>query len=592
MFVNTDIDADTVVDVGNNGMYTSNTWYGLFRPYWTVLCHVAPVSDIKLFSNHVTSTGFTPDDMHHWSVAEIATRAHLPIPDAAVIRLALTYESKRMRRGEAPFAQHESVLLAGERADNVSDFDFAERALTSRDPYGNVDFTETMLCTSGPHATLSVEESLHSLLTIPETLLLGFTVVNLQGALSFDGKDDAWDNPVRFTLLCLHMMSFLLHLFCLVYSMLQISLCAYAKITDRSSALYLSYRVPVRFFDICLLFFLVIIYEPLAMILYSYGVETWSGSNVFFYLFTSCGAVYVVATFAIMFYFTMRHHASYQPVSSKIRHKGPVRVHTDVPQVNTDRIWGSENAANRTWYDSLSRGLGSLRRHVMNAVFGSMSREDIECEYRNMSHIGRWRKYEMIKRVKKSAFTYLAGEQVWSHPESTANDREPEATSRLPSMTPTNSSPQGTLRSGTPFMMSPASHRLSPAGGHPPPFFEAVSTRTALSAPPSSESINVNLLTPPATPRRTPGTPRGAAGTLWGAPVPPSCHAFGIPRGLSGVPQHQVSGEVPRAPSGVPQRQTSADEFGYDVTGYEVESGFPRMASSFKKHVPSSVSIR
>jgi hypothetical protein len=350
----------------------------------------------------MADTKFHPDNLVNWDVTEIIEKTNLYITDASVVRLAFILKKQH--------PHHNFKGKDEEKKTHIRDINFAERALVSRNSDGSVDLSETLLSSAGPYRTIGVEQNIHSILTIPETLILSGTASELYYILVEESSSEDDLIPfIRFIFL-----SLLLYVTSIsfVLSIIHTIICSFSKLTDRSAAHYLTLPLTVRFLDAIMFVSMFIFISPINLVLHTSKIYKDEGDYKYLIVIVFTTALFIVIVSFLSFYFIYREHGAFDPFPEHLNIEAPLHtvgarpVPIDKDGNPIEEVKYCTTLINlfckmKSFFDKLM-----MKTHIFNANSHS--------EYRNMNYIGRWRKYTMSRATRIDAVRFCGGELVFT----------------------------------------------------------------------------------------------------------------------------------------------------------------------------------
>lgn len=391
-------------------------WRKFLKPWWGWVSHVATIASLDLFAVHMADKGMRPREVAAWSIGELVSKLLMFESDAGALTMAFALSAAERARPSADFTLADIAPPIGQlEAVKIRDLHFAERALVSYDIRGRVDFAETLLCSAGPEETVGVDEKIHAILTIPEAIIIStslgsvYDFARTRHAATAAGEDHSVAGQVTAHTF-LELISFFLNSFAFVYSMAQIALCSFAKLTDRSAAHYLTIPIGIRFLDLILVAFGMVVLQPASLIVISYDVDAGSSSVALFSVAFALGVIYFLVNSLFFVYFFMRERTAYDQF--------PPHLKVDEPLYAQNLNAASDQSG------FLARASSLFERYFM--------RSNDEKELAYMGHIGRWRKFLLAKRYRESIFD--AAVTSPGPPEGTPERDPPPAMPRSPEL--------------------------------------------------------------------------------------------------------------------------------------------------------------
>ena len=254
-------------------------WRTILRPSWRAISLLTWISTLDLFCEVIAKTGINPKDVYNDDPVALASKSKLSLHDAGAVCIGIRrykiLNNLNTTDPHIPRNDLDEIVLtsldmlgvsSGERtAQTVSDILYAERALISLEEDGRgVDFSQTLLCSAGPEKTIDAEQEIHTVLTIPEVVLISSSLAEL-----YSVSTGTVENVRSVNFLYAHIGVSALTLFVIIsafiFSLLHISLCSFTKLTDRSAAHYLATKQFIRFTDLILIVIGTVLF-PLSLI--------------------------------------------------------------------------------------------------------------------------------------------------------------------------------------------------------------------------------------------------------------------------------------------------------------------------------------
>ncbi len=400
-------------------------WIDYLSPVWKTVSLAASLASLDMFSRRIASVGLRPSDLEDRCVMSLAYNVSISVEDAGALRVALRCHQRRAYTppDSAVAARSQDALTHGGAAtlrdlappaaasEKISDISYANRPLVSVDRRtGKVDFMETLVCSAGPGETIGVEQTIHSLLTIPEAILLSTSLAEIVRVLDADPAPADGVSGVVTAYWTVRLVSFYLNSFIFMHSLANIAVCVFAKLTDRSAAHYLTLPFMIRFADMIGVFILVVLLEPLALVLLSVA----RGSVFMVVLVAVMSAVFIAWTSVAMLFLGGRERSAFNPFPDHLR----------------DESSGYFMYEDRWSHDTSSTGsppdcgrVACARRWIARKADKYFFMHDNEREIALLGFIGRWRKWMLSLRFRESLLDYFADDECSAPARASAGPR-------------------------------------------------------------------------------------------------------------------------------------------------------------------------
>jgi len=342
-----------------------NDWFIYLQPRWKFISMMTSISDVSEFARMVSKSQIHPSLLQTLNPTEmlIKFKGIIPFQDICAMYILINSQiDSNLTLYESQSPMHHPV----------SDSDFIERALLSEKQDGCVNILETLLSSSGPDETIGMEMSIHSLLTIPESILISTSLTELSTLAVIATESNLNFNHSVF--IARHVISSFYTfttMFAFTVSILNIAVCSFAKLTDRSTAHYLTLPFIIRFVDLIIMFFNTIFTLPISIFLAHLETNKISGYNPIWIVLTY-GIIYIIFCMVYCPILSFRGRLSF------------------------------DHSPNR-------RMIGGCYSGIISKIL--MINNDRESDI--IKFIGRWRKRELSKRFRESILDSIAGGIKW-----------------------------------------------------------------------------------------------------------------------------------------------------------------------------------